>query len=329
MKTISLVTGANGLLGNTLVRELINSGENVRASVRDIRNNKPFEDLDCEVVYADILDKNSLIEAMQGVDILYHVAAVFKHWSENPEKDIIEANLIGTKNVLEAAAECGVKKVVYVSSMAALDRTKIPMNEKSWGTEFPNPYYKAKNDAEKLAWEIAEEMNLWMVAILPSGIIGTNTYSHLSATNALLNSIVKNRLPFDPNFSFNFVHAKDVAKGMILAAQKGKNGERYILATEPSISTTKIINMARELMIAIKELDIISKEELIRIATEMEEESKITHKPPLLLVGNVMDFYEADERIDISKAKRELGYNPISPEQAINEVLLHFSKENF
>nr|WP_314463655.1 NAD-dependent epimerase/dehydratase family protein [uncultured Clostridium sp.] len=221
------------------------------------------------------------------------------------------------RNVLEAAAECGVKKVVYVSSMAALDRTKIPMDEDSWGTEFPNPYYKAKNDAEKSAWEIAEELNLWMVAILPSRIIGTNTYGHLSATNALLNTIVKNRLPFDPNFSFNFVHAKDVAKGMILAAQKGKNGERYILATEPSISTTKIINMARDLLINIKELDIIAKEELIRIAMEMEEESRMTHKPPLLLVGNVMDFYEAD------------GYNPLSPEQAIKEVLLHFSKENF
>ncbi len=144
MKTISLVTGANGLLGNTLVRELINLGENVRASVRDIHNKKPFEGLDCEVVYADILDKKSLIEAMQGVGILYHVAAVFKHWSEDPEKEIIEANLTGTRNVLEAAAESGVKKVVYVSSMAALDRTKTPMNEKSWGTTFPNPYTKQR-----------------------------------------------------------------------------------------------------------------------------------------------------------------------------------------
>lgn len=77
---------------------------------------------------------------------------------------------------------------------------------------------------------------------------------------------------------------------MILAAQKGKNGERYILATESSISTTKIINMARDLLIDIKKLNIITKEELIRLAMQMEEESKITHKPPLLLLEGIVNM---------------------------------------
>lgn len=329
MKEISLVTGANGLLGNALVRKLVSQGEMVRASVRDVNYKEPFKGIDCEVVYADILDKSSLSKVMHGIDTLYHVAAIFKHWSEDPEKDIIESNLIATRNALEAAAEAGVKKIIYVSSIAALDRLKPPMNEESWGTIFPNPYYKAKNDAEKLAWQIAEELDLWMVTVLPSGIIGTTTFRHLSATNNLLNMIVKGRLPVDPNFSFNFVNAKDVAKGMILAGQKGRRGERYILATKPSISTTQVIEMAGTLLPNINKPHIAQKEVLLSMAEIMEKESKITHTPPLLLAGNVEHFYEADERIDISKARRELGYDPMPPEEAIKEVLLHLSRENF
>lgn len=329
MKAISLVTGANGLLGNTLVRELIVQGADVRASVRDTINAEPFIGLNCELVYGEILDKPSLIRAMAGADTLYHTAAVFKHWSDDPDKEIIQANLTGTRNVLEAAAESGIQKIVYVSSMAALDRSKVPMNESTWGAEFPNHYYKAKNDSEKLAWKIAEKLGLWMVTVLPSGIIGTTTYGHLSATNALLNLIVKNRLPVDPNFSFNFVHAKDVAQGMIDVAKNGRNGERYILATEPSISTTQVIDIARSILPDVKKPGIAPKQVLLNMATQMEEESKRTHTPPLLLTGNVEHFYEADERMDISKAKNELGYNPMQPETAIREVLLHLSKENF
>lgn len=116
---------------------------------------------------------------------------------------------------------------------------------------------------------------------------------------------------------------------MILAALKGTKGERYILATEPSISTTQVIDMAGTLFPNINKPNIMPKDALMNMAMKMEEESKITHIPPLLLVGNVEDFYEADERIDISKARNELGYFPMPPEEAIQEVLLHLSKANF
>jgi dihydroflavonol-4-reductase len=329
MKEWSLVTGANGHLGNTLVRELVLQGERVRASVRNVHNKEPFKGLDCEVVYANILDKQSLVQAMQGVNTLYHVAAVFKHWSANPDKDIIEANVIGTRNVLEVAAECGVKKVVYVSSIAALDDTKIPMDESTWNSHFPNPYYKSKTEAEKLAWEIADKLDLWMVTVLPSSMVGPNTYGHLTPTMGFLNLVVKNKLPFDPNFAFNYVHVSDVAKGMVLASCKGIRGERYILATAPSISTTQVIDIAGSLFPAVNKPDILPKEVLMDMAINMEEESKTTHKPPLLLIGNIEHYYGADARIDISKARRELGYSPLSPEEAIKEALLHLAKENF
>jgi dihydroflavonol-4-reductase len=116
MIKLNLVTGANGHLGNNLVRALLDSGEQVRASVRDTTNTAPFEGLDCEIVQADLMDKDSLLHALEGVDTLYQVAAVFKHWARDPQRDIIEPNLQGTRNVLEAAAEKKVRRVVYVSS---------------------------------------------------------------------------------------------------------------------------------------------------------------------------------------------------------------------
>lgn len=144
MSGISLVTGANGHLGNNLVRALLDTGKEVRASVRNINNTEPFEGLGCQVVHADLLDRGSLSRAMEGVDTLYQVAAVFKQWAKDPEKEIIQTNIEGTKNVLEVAAEQGVSKIIYVSSMAALDHSVIPMDETTWNRDFSIPYLNRK-----------------------------------------------------------------------------------------------------------------------------------------------------------------------------------------
>ena len=103
-KNIVLVTGANGHLGNNLVRLLIAKGYQVRASVRNIKNTKPFDGLDCEVVQADITDKNSMLQALRGVDTFYAVGAVFKLWAKDPQKEIYDVNMNGCKVMIEAAA---------------------------------------------------------------------------------------------------------------------------------------------------------------------------------------------------------------------------------
>ena len=161
MTKINLVTGANGHLGNNLVRALLARGETVRASVRNPENTTPFEGLDCEIVQADLMDKDSLLRALNGVDTLYQVAAVFKHWAPDPQKEIIEPNLQGTRNVLEAAAEQGVRRVVYVSSEVTLEHNASPVNESTWRTEFHNnPYVKSKTESEQLAWQLAEQLRV-------------------------------------------------------------------------------------------------------------------------------------------------------------------------
>ncbi|MGY0035545.1 NAD-dependent epimerase/dehydratase family protein [Pedobacter sp. NJ-S-72] len=128
-QNLALVTGGNGHLGNNLIRLLLNKGVPVRGSVRNLKNNSSFADLDCEMVQADITDKQSLISAMQNVEVVYAVGAAFKLWAKDPKKEIYDVNLRGTKNLIEAAAECGVKRIVYVSSIAALNYSELPAKE--------------------------------------------------------------------------------------------------------------------------------------------------------------------------------------------------------
>lgn len=324
-KQTYLVTGANGHLGYNLVKELIGTGQNVIASIRNPKHVSLFDALDCEVVQADMLDKQALLDTFQGVDQVFHCAAAFKHWAKDPEKEILEVNRLGTQNILEAAAKAGIKRLVYVSSIAALDHAILPMDEQSWSTVFPNPYYQAKLEAEKLAWHLADELNVDMVTVLPSSMIGSELPAALTPTMNFLNLIAKGQLPFDPNFSFNYVDVKDVAKGMILAAEKGRRGQRYILATKDSISTSEVIELSKGI-VPNADYPVMPKAKLLEIAKQMEEESQVTGQAPLLLVKNVEFFYQADARIDISKAQKELGYDPKPPRQALLESLEYLGK---
>lgn len=326
MEGLHLVTGATGHLGNSLVRALLAKGKKVRASARNLNYQEPFAGLNCELVYAELTDKKSLYQALEGVEILYQVAAVFKHWSKDPKMEIIDANLRMTQNILEAAAEQGVKKVIYVSSIAAIDRKAIPLDETTWNKDFQNPYFHSKTVSEQLAWRLADKLNLQMVTVLPSAIIGPNAFIRFTPTMNLFMNILNNKLPFDPDFNFNFVHVMDVAGGMIAAAEKGRCGERYVLATEPAIEISKVIQIARALFPDIKMPQKIDYASLMNIATSMEKESEITGQTPLLLRSNVELYYQADERIDISKAKKELGYDPMSPEEAIKETFIYLKK---
>ncbi len=138
MTQLNLVTGANGHFGNNLVRALLKEGKKVRGSVRDVNNREPFEDLDVEIVNAELMNKASLSNAMKGVHTLYHCAAVFKHWARNPDEEILQVNMEGTQNVLEAAAEQKIKRIVFVSSIIALDYRCPPMDESTWNINFSN-----------------------------------------------------------------------------------------------------------------------------------------------------------------------------------------------
>jgi dihydroflavonol-4-reductase len=313
-----LVTGANGHLGNNLVRALLEQGHTVRAGVRDTNNRAPFAGLDCQLVYAELLDRASLLKALDGVEVLFQVAAVFKHWARNPALEIIEPNVQGTRCVLEAAAQAGVKRVVYVSSVAAVGHDGTALDEECWNDEAQNAYYRSKILSEQMAWKTAEALGLWMVAVLPSAMVGPNA-GHLTDTMGFLQSLQQRKLPLDPGFHFNFVDVRDVADGLILAAQKGRPGQRYILANEHSSSLADLLDVLGD---DYRQPPPAPRWLLLAIAWFQERWAQWTGRPAQLLLSQVRMFWGVRQEYSILKAKTELGFNPRPAEAALRSAFV-------
>jgi dihydroflavonol-4-reductase len=319
MGGLNLVTGANGHLGNTLVRALLAQGQRVRAGVRNPKDREPFTGLDCELVRAELLDQASLKSAMQGVDVLYQVAAVFKHWARNPETEIVHPNVQGTRTVLEAAAAAGVRRVVYISSVAAVGHDGQALNEFHWNDEHENAYYRSKILSERVAWEVSRQLGLDMVVALPSAMVGPHA-RRLTDTMQFVDDVAHRRIPLDPGFHFNFVDVRDVAQGLMLAAEKGRSGERYILANAHSSSLQAMIEAANAVAPGYRTPSPAPRWLLLALAWMQERWATLSGRPAQLLTSQVRLFHQVRQEYSIAKAQRELGYQPRPPEQALQET---------
>ncbi len=326
---ISLVTGGTGHLGNNLVRLLLSENQTVRTTVRNTKNTKPFEGLDCEVVQADLMDRASLKKAFQGVTNLYAVAANFSMWAKNPKEEIYVNNMQGTQNVFDMAKECGVKNIVYVSSVASLDFTKLPANvDNGYNKDRRNWYYNSKNDSDKLALELGEKYGIRTVLILPSAMIGREAHK-LSYSNNLVHQALNGEIPVDTNMTLNWVDVKDVAFGAYQAMLKGRNGERYILSNEQHTTIQETVKIASELYpeLKLKTPKKVPKCLLYSVAGLMEFSSKLTGKEPLLMRHYVDMFYGLKQDYDISKSRKELGYNPKPSKKALEDALAYLKND--
>ncbi|MBC8044396.1 MAG: NAD-dependent epimerase/dehydratase family protein [Rhizobacter sp.] len=321
----ALVTGANGHLGNNLVRHLLKQGNPVRASVRNPKNRAPFEGLNCEVVHGDLMNKASLVKALEGVDTLYQVAASFKLWAKNPQQEIYDVNMQGTRNVLEAAAAQGVRRVVYVSSIAALNYAALPIKESDgYNPDRRNMYYNSKNDSEKVAIDLAAKLNLELVAVLPSAMIGGEAF-FLNESYRILAMVYLGKLPVESNIFLNWIDVKDVAAACVAAATKGRAGERYILANEKSMGLSETTALLQSLYpdLGLKVPPKVPRWFLYANATLFELISKLTDTQPLLQRSDVEMFWGQRMDFDITKARTELGFAPKPPKIAVKEAAMY------
>jgi dihydroflavonol-4-reductase len=326
---ISLVTGANGHLGNNLVRLLLSENKKVRATTRNINNKESFKGLDCEVVQADITDIESLKKAFKGITNLYAVGANFSMWAKDPKTEIYDNNVQGTQNVFDIAKECGIKNIVYVSSVASLDFTKLPANvDNGYNKDRRNWYYNSKNDSDKLAIELGRKYGIRTIVILPSAMIGSEAYK-LSYSNNLVYQILKGEIPVDTNVTLNWVDVKDVAFGAYKAMLKGNNGERYILSNEQHTTLQESVKIASELYpeLKLKTPKKVPKCLLYSVAGLMEFSSKISGKEPQLQRHYLDMFYGLKQDYDITKSKEELGFNPKPSKKALIDALEYLKNE--
>ena len=229
----ALVTGGTGFLGAHIVRELLKDGAAVKVLVRPGSDRRNLADVAVEVVQGDLLDKPSLTKALNGCDTLFHAAADYRLWAKDPPA-MYAANLDGTENILQAALAAGIEKVVYTSSVGTLgtpgDGTPGDETSPVSFAEMTGHYKKSKFLAERRA-ETFVSRGLPLVIVNPSTPIGPLDRKP-TPTGKIIVDFLSGRMPAYLNTGLNLLPVEDCARGHILAARKGRVGEKYILGGE-------------------------------------------------------------------------------------------------
>jgi dihydroflavonol-4-reductase len=229
---LSLVTGGNGFVGCHVVRALLARGDRVRVLVREGASLSALEGVECEKSVGDVRDPAAVTRAVKGCTQVYHVAADYRLWVLDP-KPMYASNVDGTKNVLAAARHEGVERIVHTSTVGTLGmdadgigREDAPVSiDKMVGA-----YKRSKFIAEQLALSAARE-SLPVVIVNPSTPIGAFDYKP-TPTGRIIVDFIKGRMTAYLDTGLNLVDVEDVARGHLLAAEKGKPGEKYILGGE-------------------------------------------------------------------------------------------------
>jgi len=228
----TLVTGATGFIGSHIAKKLVDRGEHVKVLLRGSSKTTNIDDIDVERVYGDVMDLSSINEALTGCDTLYHTAGVASFRKDDYQK-MEDINVGGTSNILNAALESGVKKAVHTSSIAAIgvdSQGGIADEQTKYDLDYLGvKYLETKHRGEQIALELAKK-GLPLVVVNPATVIGTGDI-YLSSTAFIL-WYYKKKFPGYMDGTLNMVDVEDVADGHILAAEKGKIGERYILGNE-------------------------------------------------------------------------------------------------
>ena len=232
MKTKAFVTGGTGFIGANLVRELLTSGYSVKALVRPTSLLTNLEGLDLEIVTGD-LNAPDLDKLMEDCQVLFHVAAHYSLWQADKEK-LYYNNVQGTKNVLAAAKKAGIERTVYTSSVAAIGVKKggriATETHQSPLEELVGHYKKSKFLAEQEAQQAAAQ-GQDLVIVNPSSPIGPLDIKP-TPTGDIIVRFLQRQMPAYVDTGLNFIDVRDVVKGHILALEKGKKGERYILGNQ-------------------------------------------------------------------------------------------------
>src|SRR6202140_613592 len=228
----TLVTGAAGFLGSHVARQLVARGDDVRVLLRLSSSNRAIADLPLEYVTGDLRDPGSLDRALAGVQKVFHVAADYRLWSKRSQ-DIYDSNVGGTKNLLEAAKRAGVEQFIYTSTVAtiAVDRPEPP-NEFTDAKleEMVGHYKRSKWLAEKEVLNAAKAGFPAIVA-MPTTPVGPWDWKP-TPTGKIILDFLNGKMPGYVETGLNFVGVEECAAGHLLAAERGKVGERYLLGAE-------------------------------------------------------------------------------------------------
>jgi len=325
-----LITGATGFIGNHVTRMALEAGDEVRAMVMPGEDRSPLAGMDVEFVEGNLLDHSKFAAALKGVEKMYHLAALFAIWTKDPDLHY-KINVQGTEALMKEAIKADVEKVVYTSSIAAIginpgemSNEETPFNSWPWASE----YILSKFIAHQVVKGLVSS-GLPATMVLPGLPFGPGDRAP-TPTGSMILRVLQGKAKDWWKGGVCTVDVRDVARGHILAMEKGRIGESYCLTnTSANMHSKDLLEMIGRIAgvegVATRE---VPANVMLRVARLMELWSKITGKAPVTTYKNTM-FILQENFVDATKAVTELGL-PQSPiEQAIEDSINWFRENGY
>ncbi len=320
MSDLVFVTGATGFVGSALARLLAAKGFALRLSVRDTSPRANLEGIKAEIVTADMRDQTAMTRAMAGVRYVFHCAADYRLWARDPS-DIVRNNVEGARAVMQAALAAGVERAVYTSSVATLKPLDgAPADETSRHTmdSAIGAYKKSKLAAERLVERMIAQEGLRAVIVNPSTPIGPRDIKP-TPTGRVIVEAATGRIPAFVDTGLNLVHVDDVAAGHILALERGRIGESYILGGQ-DVSLRQMLADIAALCGRRAPTIGLPRGPLFPLAYAAEAVARLTGKEPFLTV-DALKMAKHHMFFTSVKAERELGYTARPYREALDDAL--------
>lgn len=328
--TKTLVTGASGFVGSAVVRCLLDAGHSVRVLVRPTSDRRNVDKLPVEVAVGDLADPSTLAPALKGCAALFHVAADYRLWTPNPS-ELYTTNVDGTVALMGAALATGVERIVYTSSVATLGirPDRQPSDEETAVSlgDMIGDYKRSKFLAEEAVKRLVEQEGLPAVIVNPSTPVGPRDVKPTPTGRMILDATC-GRMPAYVDTGLNIVHVDDVAKGHLLAFERGAAGQRYVLGGE-NLTLREILGRIAAITGWPAPRIRLPHGVVLPIAYVSQAWARLTGggEPRATVDGVRMSrkymFFSSD------KAKRDLGYSPRPADEALREAVRWFREGGY
>lgn len=328
MSDLVLVTGASGFVGAAVARAALARGFKVKVLMRPTADPANIAGLEVESVAGDMRDQASMARALKGARYFFHVAADYRLWARDPS-EIERNNLDGAKASMNAALQAGVERIVYTSSVAALkpgqgeavDETSRHTRQSAIGA-----YKRSKLVAEREVERLIAEKNLPAVIVAPSTPIGPRDIKP-TPTGRIIVEAATGKVPAFVDTGLNLVHVDDVAEGHMLALEKGRIGENYILGGADmtlEAMLADIAGLSRRRAPTLK----LPRGPLFPLAFAAETLARLTGKEPFL-TADALRMSRYRMFFSSAKAQAELGYTARAPIEALKDALAWFGANGY
>lgn len=326
----ALVTGATGFVGSAVARSLLAAGHTVRVLVRPASDRRNLDGLAVEAVVGNLTEEASLRTACAGCDALFHVAADYRLWTRNPQA-MMAANVDGTRNILRAAMDAGVSRIVYTSSVATLgvrpDGQSADEETPATLADMIGPYKRSKFLAEEAVLEMVVGDGAPVVIVNPSAPIGPYDIKP-TPTGRMIVEAAAGRMPAYVDTGLNVVHVDDVAAGHLAAFERGGIGERYILGGE-NLTLRQILVAIAAISGGRGPLFRVPHGLILPIAYAAEAWTRLTGgEEPFATVDGVR-MARKKMFFTCEKAVRQLGYAPRPAGEALADAIRWFRQNGY